>query len=492
MPPFSRSELLAARQCERRVWLHLHPCTAAQAATIELPVKGVGGPRPEDIAKVRALARALYPGGVTIAQTGTWAERARDTREAMARPEVRAVFDATFVADGVAVRAGILVRDGKGWIVAESKVANTVGSAQELDVAAVGWVAAGAGVAVTGLRLLHLDREYTRGHGPVDPAQLFASSVVEPVDFAEDHERLLRAAAADAEPDVLPGSQCNAPRACPFQHQCIPAPGPYSVQLLPGGGRLLQELLARGISDIRKIPSEVRMNPTQKHAAWAISEGKEYVGQGLAPALGRLAWPLRFMDFEACNPAVPRWPGSRPFEQIPTQWSIHTLEPSGKLSHAEFLHRDDTDPRPAFARSLVAACGSEGSILVYGAFEASIVRQLAARFPEMWADLGQVHDRIVDFQPILRDHYYHPALRGSFSMKSVLVAACPDLGYGDLEIQDGFSAASAWLQMIDSSTSREERERLTTQLLAYCARDSIAMVKVRESLMRRGGITGEG
>ncbi|MBM4364576.1 MAG: DUF2779 domain-containing protein [Deltaproteobacteria bacterium] len=491
MPPFSRSELLAAAQCERRAWLHLSPRPTAQTATIELPVKGVGGPRPEDIDEVRALARALYPGGVAISQAGTWTDRASRTRAAMAQA-VPALFDATFVADDVAVRASILVRDGKGWMVAESKVANTVGLAQELDVAAVGWVAAGAGVAVTGLRLFHLDRDYTRGDGPVDPAQLFVSSEVDPVDFAEDRDRLVRAAAARTEPEVAPGPQCHSPRACPFQDHCIAAPGPYSVQLLPGGGRLHQELLARGIHDVRKIPSEIRMNPTQQHAAWAITEGKEYVGQGLAPALGRLAWPLRFVDFEACNPAVPRWPGSRPFEQIPTQWSIHTLVPGGKLSHAEFLHVDDTDPRPAFARSLVAACGSEGSIIVYGAFEAAIVRQLAARFPEMWGDLDQVHDRIVDFQPILRHHYYHPELRGSFSMKAVLGAACPDLGYGDLAIADGFTAARAWLRMVDARTSREERERLETHLLAYCARDSLAMVKVREALMRRGGITSGG
>ncbi len=472
--------------------MHLHPRATAQTATIELPVKGVGGPRAEDIAEVRSLARALYPGGVAIAQTGTWAERASYTRAAMARADVPAVYDATFVADDVAVRAGILARDGKGWIIAESKVANTVGEAQELDVAAVGWVAAGAGVAVTGLRLLHLDRDYTRGDGPVDPAQLFAYSEVPPVDFSEDRERLLQVAAASAEPDVQPGAQCSFPRSCPFQDNCIEAPGPYSVHLLPGGGRLLQELLARGIHDVRKVPNELRANPTQQHAIWAITEGKEYIGQGLAPTLGRMLWPLRFVDFEACNPAVPRWPGSRPFEQIPTQWSIHTLSPGGQLDHQQFLHLEDSDPRMAFARSLVTACGNEGTILVYGAFEATIVRQLAARFPELWGDLDQVHDRIVDFQPILRDHYYHPDLRGSFSMKSVLAAVCPELGYGDLAIQDGFTAARAWLRLVDGGTGREERERLKNQLLAYCARDSLAMVKVREALMRRGGISNVG
>ncbi len=486
MTPFTRSELLAARQCARRAYKHRQPRAAANNATIELPVKGVGGPRPEDIAEVRSLARQRYPGGVAIGAQGTWEERVARTRAAMTRPDVPAVFDATFIADDVAVRASLLVRDGRGWIVAEAKVANTVGEAQELDVAAVGWVAAGAGVAVSGLRLLHLDREYVRGDGPVDPRALFVETEVEPVDFSADRETLLAAAAAAAEPAVAPGAQCTHPRACPFQDQCIDAPGPFSVRLLPGGGRAMQDLLAQGIHDIRKIRTEVRLNPTQQHAVWSVTGGKEYIGQGLAPTLGRLLTPLSFVDFEACNPAVPRWPGSRPFEQIPTQWSLHRLSRDGSVSHFQFLHEVDTDPRREFARTLVEACGNEGTILVYGAFEQAVVRQLAARFPELWGDLDGIHDRMVDLLPMVRDHYYHPSLAGSFGMKAILGAVCPELGYGDLSIQDGYTAARAWLRMVDGGTGREERDRLRRQLLAYCERDTLAMLKVREALMERG------
>lgn len=487
MPPFTRSELLAARQCARRAWKHAQPRVAAHNATIELPVKGVGGPRPEDIAEVRSLARQRYPGGVAVGPQGTWEERVARTRALMSRAEVPALFDATFVADDVAVRAGLLVREGRGWVVAEAKVANTVGEAQELDVAAVGWVAAGAGVAVTGLRLLHLDREYVRGDGPVDPRALFVETEVAPVDFSDDRDVLLRVAAQASEPEVAPGAQCTHPRACPFQEQCIDAPGPYSVRLLPGGGKAMNELLALGVHDIRKIRSEVRLNPTQQHAVWSVTEGKEYVGQGLAPTLGRLLTPMSFVDFEACNPAVPRWPGSKPFEQIPTQWSLHRLERDGGVTHHHFLHDTDTDPRHEFARTLVAACGNEGSILVYGGFEQMVVRQLMARFPELWGDLDGIHDRMVDLLPMVRDHYYHPSLAGSFSMKSVLGAVCPDMGYGDLAIADGYSAARAWLRMVDRGTGPEERERLRRHLLAYCERDSLAMLRVREALMARGG-----
>jgi hypothetical protein len=83
---------------------------------------------------------------------------------------------------------------------------------------------------------------------------------------------------------------------------------------------------------------------------------------------------------------------------------------------------------------------------------------------------------------VIRSHYYHPNFRGSFSIKSVLPALVPDLGYGDLEIQQGELASLAFLEMVDPDTVAARSEQLRAGLLAYCGRDTEAMVRIVESL----------
>ena len=478
MPTASRSDLLAARQCRRRAWLHTH--------AVPEPDAGPRPPRADDRGAVRQAARDRYPGGRAIPGEGTQAERLAATRDAVKDPKVPAIYDAVFVHGGVEVRAAVLAREAGGFLVVEARSANSVNEGHELDVAAVGWVAERAGVPIVGLRLLHFNRDYIRGED-LDTAALLAQVNVEPRDFSADLESLADAAAASEEPIVEVGQHCRHPRACPWRERCEPASGPWSVLRLPRAGRLLQELAELGVNDVRKIPSSLRMNPSQQHAVWSLVNDREYIGQGLLPALRSVRYPIHFVDFEAAQPAVPRWPGTAPFEQLPTQWSMHVQSESGTVVHREFLHEEDSDPRRSFVESLVAAAGTEGSIVVYSGYEAATLRGLRDRLPEHWHDLDAIVSRVVDLLPIVRDHYYHPDLGGSFSIKAVLPAVCPELDYNDLALQGGQMAAQAWLRMIGARTPAAEREALRSALLAYCARDTLAMLRLREGLLARAG-----
>lgn len=96
-------------------------------------------------------------------------------------------------------------------------------------------------------------------------------------------------------------------------------------------------------------------------------------------------------------------------------------------------------------------------------------------------------DRLVDLYKIIRKHYYHPGFHGSISLKSVLPAILPEMGYGDLAVQEGQQAGLEYLRMIDPSTPPEEKQEIRKDLLAYCERDTLAMVKTREELLKRCG-----
>lgn len=75
----------------------------------------------------------------------------------------------------------------------------------------------------------------------------------------------------------------------------------------------------------------------------------------------------------------------------------------------------------------------------------------------------------------------HPNQHGSWSIKAVLPAICPDLAYGALEgVQDGQMAQQAFLEAVSPDTSAERKAEIEQQLLAYCELDTLAMVRMWE------------
>jgi hypothetical protein len=77
---------------------------------------------------------------------------------------------------------------------------------------------------------------------------------------------------------------------------------------------------------------------------------------------------------------------------------------------------------------------------------------------------------------------YHPEFHGSFSLKAVLPALVHGFSYENMEVSHGGEAGLAWDQMVRGDLNAEERQRLKMALLAYCRQDTLAMVRVLESL----------
>ena len=86
---------------------------------------------------------------------------------------------------------------------------------------------------------------------------------------------------------------------------------------------------------------------------------------------------------------------------------------------------------------------------------------------------------------MVRANYYHPDMRGSWSLKAVLPTFALDLDYSALEeIREGTAASNAYLEAIDSRTSPHRREELRVRLLEYCRLDTEAMVRLVRFLGR--------
>jgi predicted RecB family nuclease len=144
------------------------------------------------------------------------------------------------------------------------------------------------------------------------------------------------------------------------------------------------------------------------------------------------------------------------------------------------------DPREELTLRLLESLGREGSICVYSDYERSVIGRLAEALPSLRQELQQLLSRLWDLFDVVKDHYYHPAFKGSYSIKSVLPAVVPALGYGDLEIRDGEIAARAYHRMLFDEADWVEKARLREALLKYCARDTLAMVELRKALRGKG------
>jgi predicted RecB family nuclease len=486
MHRLAKSTFLAGLQCPKRLWFQVHePDTETAPDTEALR-------RMDEGIRVGRLARDYVPGGVLV---GSWYQtvdaRLSATRAALEAGE-RVLYEANVLADDVLVQADILERQGDAFSLIEVKSSTKVKEEHIPDVAVQVWTLRRAGIPVQRAELMHLNRECRFP----DLSNLFVredvTGLVEgmlpdvPVKVAS-----LLAAVDGPCPDVAIGPHCEQPRTCPFYHRCwAEVPADHVSTLHNLSARRLAEFLERGWTTIGDLPDEAELPGTAARQVRAMRCGARIVEPGLADALAALHGPLGFLDFETINPAIPVWPGCRPYDQIPVQFSCHVEEPDGTLRHFAHVVDGPGDPRAELAHRLVTACEGARTLLTYNvSFERAGVRRLAEAVPALADELADIESRLMDLLPAVRNHVYDPKFGGSFSLKDVLPALVSGPGYDDLDIRDGATASLMLARLIldGEAVSDIERARLRRQLLAYCERDTLAMVELLRELRRLAG-----
>jgi hypothetical protein len=410
----------------------------------------------------------------------------------MADAGVPAIYEAAIEHGGVLIRADVLEREDDGWALIEVKSSTRCKDIHLPDVAVQLWVLRGAGVTVKRAGVLTLNRNYVYDGKVLDVDQLFefhdlteaAGAMLE--DIGDDVERFQAMLAGDA-PLISPGAHCFDPYDCPFYEHCTQdAVFPeHPLNELPRlYARRREELEAAGISDVRDVPEDFALNPLQAVARQCAISGEERIHGDLSATLSRVIFPVYHLDFETVGPAIPRFAGTRPYDSVPFQFSVHVEQTDGAVSHTEYLHADSSDPREPLALALLDALGEGGSICVYTGFEARVIRDLAAALPALAPRLEALPERIWDLHPVIRNNYYHPGFRGSFSIKQVLPALIPQMSYDKLEIGDGALASLSYEQALQSEDP-VEKQRILRALREYCGQDTLALVRLRAVLAER-------
>lgn len=263
----------------------------------------------------------------------------------------------------------------------------------------------------------------------------------------------------------------------------VKAKAANSFELFPnaGGKKLAATLRAEGYTDLRDVPEGRLENPIHLRI-WRVSKsGQAELNPEAGKIIAALSYPRYYIDFETIRLVEPPWGDILPNATVPFQWSCHIETAKGVMTQRAFLADGQSDPRRHFAESLIATIGKSGAIFVYNApTERSQMQGLAKHFPDLAHALQAGIDRIVDLLPIAREHYYHPNMCGSWSIKDVLPTIAPELAYDNLEVSNGTMAAEAFAEIMQPETSPERRQHLHNSLLLYCERDTLAMVCIAE------------
>ena len=407
------------------------------------------------------------------------------------------ICEASFSYNGLYCAVDILRKEGSGYAIYEVKSSTHEAEIYGVDIAYQKYVLEHCGLTVTGTYLVCINSEYTRGK-ELDIRQLFR--IADMTEWVNPEMPLISSRlklagetlSSGTEPARDIGEWCDNPYHCAYWEYCsrhLPQPSVFDIYRMTAKKKL--EYYRKGMVSYEDMLSAPKLNDKQlRQIQFQLSDCGTHIDKdGIQRFLNTLSYPLYFLDFETMQLAIPQYPGTKPYQQIPFQYSLHYIEePGGELKHREFLAESGKDPRRAIAESLCRDIPQNACVTAYNkGFECGRLKELAAQFPDLAGHLLNIQENIRDLLiPFQSGYYYNRAMGGSFSIKSVLPALYPDdptLDYHNLEgIHNGSEAMTIFPKIKDMPP--EEQAAARKNLLAYCELDTYAMVKVWEALLK--------
>ena len=484
----SKSTFIRGLQCEKSLYLYKHQYRLKDPTPSSLQAVFDQG------TNIGLLAQELFPNGADASPENHFKmfESVRKTQKFISQGE-SIIYEATFLYNNVLAALDILVKDNDGWKAYEVKSSTKVSETYIKDAAIQYHTITNSGVDLKDISIVHINNQYTR-EGELDIHQLFTiesvyDQVLEFLPRIPNEVRRLKNVIESSEiPNVDIGPHCSDPYDCDFKGTCwkhIPDYSVFNISRLNKDKKF--DLYNQGVITLDDIDlSQTDLNPNQLLQVQSEVNGTTHIDiEEIRNFTNGLIYPLSFLDFETIGPAVPKYNGSRPYQQLVFQYSLHIQETlTSVIEHREYLADPSQDPRIGFIEQLIEDCGTSGDILVYNiGFERGKLNDLIDVFPEYSNELLGIVNRLKDLMiPFQQKWYYTPEMKGSYSIKYVLPALVPELSYNDLDIKEGGTASNTFLSMVNG-TFAGDVEETRNQLLEYCKLDTFAMVKILEKLL---------
>lgn len=378
-------------------------------------------------------------------------------------------------------------RDDGGYNLYEIKSSTQVKEDHVLDLAFQTIVLEKAGLEIKNIYVVHVNNEYVR-NGDIVPEEIAKTEeITEDVRAALDEtleniRGAFKVVSSKIMPDPSPRYLKNGDLAEWLQvYEAVKGEVPdYSIyNLCTLKPELVGELEDMGIQNMADIPIELEsLTDKQRRQIIATKTDRRKVDtEEIREFLDQLVFPIHFFDYETLSGVIPAFDGTRPYQQVPFQYSLHILKSAaGDLEHKEYLHADNTNPVLPLLEQMVKDFEGSGSIISWNKkFEAARNNEMAKMHPQYANFLLGINDRMVDLMdPFSKGWFTDKKFFGSASLKYVLPVIAPELSYKELEVQNGAQAQREWMETILGGKKPEGKEKLLENLKKYCELDTYA------------------
>lgn len=481
MEMISKSQYIKGKQCTKALWYHHH----RKDLLPKKDDKAEG--RFETGREVGELARQLFPGGMLVDSKPWEIEQSLQLTQELIQQDASVIYEAAALApDGAYARADILVKtDTDAWNMVEVKSSTSVKDYYLDDASMQYYAFTQAGYKIDRCLILHINNSYVR-HGELDLVALFIQADITDQVHAQQPAipalvASLRALISQAhEPQIAIGPQCSAPFDCDYQYHCWKDVPEYSIFDVLTAKKAFELAAATGSYQVKDIPTGNIPKGAKSIDLRCYLENTSHADKTkLQEFLKPLQYPLYYLDFETLGPAVPMYDGTKAYQPVPFQFSLHIEHAADNLESKGYLHWQRTDPREEFVEQLLKQCGTSGPIIVYNkAFEAGCITALAEFFSQYATALLSLNVRMVDLLvPFKQRWLYHPKQNGSASIKAVL-PAFTGKSYDELDIAEGSAASEQYMAFMLGKLNVQESEKLYSDLIAYCEMDTYSMVEL--------------
>ena len=485
MKYFSKSKYMLGLQCHKLLWISTNKFELIPDVSSSTQARF-------DVGKfVGDLATKLFDNGIQVCSDyRKIKENIEETKSSLGMK--KPIFEAGFEYKGLYSRADILAPNKDGsWDVIEVKSSSTVKDAHIEDLAFQKYVYENSGINVKDYYVMHINSKYVK-NGEIDLTELFTktnvnSRVEEAIVGIEERIKKMLEIIEGPMPEIDIGDYCNSPYECALKSElCWKFLPENNVFSLSSGGEKSWSLYKSGIYSLKDIPEDFKLTEKQQiQRDCAISGSLHFDKNKISKFLDELEYPIYYFDFETVGSAVPIYDGTRPFQAIPFQYSLHIQEvENGPLKHISFIAETGKDPRNSIINEMKKDLGGKGTILAWSqGFEKGVIKDLVEFNSdiEVWADkiLLRFNDLLIPFK---RFNYYSSSQNGSASLKDVL-PAITNMSYKGLEIANGSDASGAYLKLCTGNVSEPEKKVILKQLEKYCELDTLAEVKILEKLI---------
>ena len=444
--------------------------------------------------KVGDLARRLFGNYSLIEYNENYSKMIEDTKKELDN-KTNIICEASFSYDGNFCSVDVLKNNIDDVEIYEVKSSTSLKNIYIDDVSYQTWVLKKLGFKVKKSYVIHVNSNYI-SEKDFDINKYFVINDVTSkinLDTVENNvKELKKVINSDFEPGILLSNGCTTPYPCPFFKYCtrnLVKPNIFDIGWRTDFKKKL-EYYYKGIISYEDILRKGNLGSKVKLQveSYVNNLSSKINTDRIKDFLGSLTYPLYFLDFESFQEAIPSIVGTRPYQQICFQYSLHYyLKENGKLLHKEYLSSDyNGNPMYGLCKELCNDIPKDSCILVYNdSFEKPRLREMAKLFPEFKEHLLNIESHIIDLLPIFRNQdYYDKEMGGGASIKVVLPALFPNdpnLDYHNLDqVHKGDEASLAYLSLKD--LNEKDREELRNNMLKYCELDTYAMVKIYEKL----------